>query len=170
MTSPTKWTMIPLKRDKDRREGKGRRYCLGGRIDSSLCCTCYFASGRLEDLDELHQDDMKNWMNCTRTKWRKGWIVPFLQLILMQNSSDDLCLLFCILLLMQDSRKCFPPAWQKEADINGRRRRKNRPQLLLDWCCPSPHVICTESSVFTLLTIFLYVLHPLYFHLQTLSS
>ena len=50
--------------------------------------------------DELHQDDMKN----------KGWIDPIRQIILVENSqcdkemnqfsrpnsSDDLCLLFCI--------------------------------------------------------------------------
>ena len=48
-------------------------------------------------------------MNCTRTIWRKGWIHPFLQIIVVQNSprgkelnpfyppnsSDDLCILFC---------------------------------------------------------------------------
>ena len=31
---------------------------------------------RFEEQDELHQDDMKNRMNCTRTIWRIGWITP----------------------------------------------------------------------------------------------
>ena len=34
-----------------------------------------------------------------------------------------------------------------------------------------PHMLFAQNHLFfTLLTIFLYVLHPLYFHLQTLSS
>ena len=58
----------------------------------------------------LPQGDLKNRMNCTLTIWRIGFIHPFLQIILVQNSlggkefnkffpsnsSDDLCLPFCI--------------------------------------------------------------------------
>ena len=89
--TPTPWTwnrlhslLIPYKKDKDRREGKPLRCCLGGRIDSFLCPASYFAPGRFEDLDELHQDDMNNRMHCARSLWRIGWIHPFLQIILVQ--------------------------------------------------------------------------------------
>ena len=37
------------KKDKDRREGKGRRCCLGGRMDSFLCCGSYFAPDGLKN-------------------------------------------------------------------------------------------------------------------------
>ena len=51
------------KKDKDRREGKGRHSCLGGSIDSIPCCASYFAPGKFEEQDELHQEDMKKRMN-----------------------------------------------------------------------------------------------------------
>ena len=54
-------------KDKDRREGKGRGCCLGGKIDYFLCPSSYFAPGQYEKQDELDQEDKKNRMNCTRT-------------------------------------------------------------------------------------------------------
>ena len=42
------------KKDEDRREGNGRRCCLGGRIDSIPCHARYFEPGRIEEKDELH--------------------------------------------------------------------------------------------------------------------
>ena len=42
-------TNIQTKKDKDRRKGKGRRCCLGGRIYSIPCRTSYFA---LDDFEE----------------------------------------------------------------------------------------------------------------------
>ena len=47
---------------------------LRGRIDSIPWHASYFAPGWFEEFDELHQDDMKNRMNCIRTIWRIGWI------------------------------------------------------------------------------------------------
>ena len=44
-------------------EGKGRRGCLGGRINSIPCRASYFALGRFIESDDQHQDDLKNWMN-----------------------------------------------------------------------------------------------------------
>ena len=34
-------------------------------------------------------DDVNNRTNCTRTIWRTGWIHPFLQIILVQNSYSE---------------------------------------------------------------------------------
>ena len=56
-------------------------------------------------------------MNWTRIIWRKGWIHPFLQMVLLQSSyrgkelnkfcppdsSDDVCLFFCITPLLWTS-------------------------------------------------------------------
>ena len=50
----------------------------------------------LAALAVLHQDDKKKRMKCTRIKWKKGWIHRILQIVLVSNSIDDLCLLFCI--------------------------------------------------------------------------
>ena len=55
----------------------------GGRIDSIPYHARYFAPGRVEEYDELHQDNRTNRMNCIRTIWRIGWIH---QIILIQNS------------------------------------------------------------------------------------
>ena len=50
----------PQKKDRDRREGKGRRWCLGDWIDSIPCCTTF-----------LHQDDLKKRVNIiTATCWK----------------------------------------------------------------------------------------------------
>ena len=38
----------PLKKDKDRRKGKGRRFCLGGRIYSIPCRTSCFEKDNFE--------------------------------------------------------------------------------------------------------------------------
>ena len=46
----------PKKKDKDRIEGKGRRYCFGAESIN------FFAT-----LAMLHHNDSKNKMNCTRT-------------------------------------------------------------------------------------------------------
>ena len=78
--------LAPQKKNLNRREGKGHRW--GTKLIQFLAA-----------LAILHQDDLKNRMNCTSI-WRIGWINPFLQIILVQNSSanssDDICLLFCI--------------------------------------------------------------------------
>ena len=60
-------TISTQKKDKDRREGKGRRCCLGGRIDSISCLASYFSPGQFEEQDELHHDDTRNRINCVRT-------------------------------------------------------------------------------------------------------
>ena len=58
----------------------------------------------------LHQDDRQKRINCTRMIWIKWWIHPCLRIVLVENSkrgkelnkfyplnsSDDLCLVFCI--------------------------------------------------------------------------
>ena len=62
---------IPQK-DKDRREGKGRRCCLGDSLDSIPCHPSYFAPGQFEEQNELYQGDMKNRMNCARLLSRLG--------------------------------------------------------------------------------------------------
>ena len=43
----------PKKKDKDRREGKGRRLCLGGRIYSIPSRANHFAYGDFEESDEF---------------------------------------------------------------------------------------------------------------------
>ena len=45
--------------------------CLVGRIDSIPCHASYFLPGWYEDLDELHQDDMKNRINSSLSSWCK---------------------------------------------------------------------------------------------------
>ena len=40
------------------------------------CRTCYFAPGRFEEKDELHQVDMNKRINCTRMIWRKKLTEP----------------------------------------------------------------------------------------------
>ena len=79
---------------------------------------------------------MKNGMNCARMIWRKGWIHPFLQITLVQNtqrgkglnqffppnSSDDRCLFFYMLSLYTVCK------WLLVAT-------NTRPLLLLAWCC-----------------------------------
>ena len=52
--------MAPQKKDKDRREGKGRRCCLGDGIDSIPCCT------------NLYQYDLKKRMNRVMATWWNG--------------------------------------------------------------------------------------------------
>ena len=52
--SPSPLVSIPLsfttiEEGKDRREGKGRGSCLGGRIDSIPCRASYLAQGRFEE-------------------------------------------------------------------------------------------------------------------------
>ena len=73
---------------------QGRRCCLGDRLY----------------LIPVHQDEVKNRMNCTRMILRKWLIHPILQIVLVQNSlrgkelnkffppngRDDLCLFVCI--------------------------------------------------------------------------
>ena len=54
--------ILSEKKDEDRREVKGRRCCLGGRIDKIPYHASYFVPGRYEELDELREDDMKNRM------------------------------------------------------------------------------------------------------------
>ena len=71
--------------DKDRRKGKGRRFCLGGRINSIACRASCFAL-----------DDLKNRMNCTFE--RKGGIHPLLQNPPRQNSQR-----------VKELYKFFPP-------------------------------------------------------------
>ena len=70
--------------------GKGRRWCLGGRIDSFLCRASsmapgrfeeyigWIAQGRSEESDELHQDDMKNidFIPFFKLSWRGKEYVP----------------------------------------------------------------------------------------------
>ena len=51
------------KKDKDRREGKGRRCCLGDGINSIHC----------RIIAIFHQDDSKKRMNRKTTTWRNGW-------------------------------------------------------------------------------------------------
>ena len=46
-----------------RREGKDRCCCLGDRIYSIPCHASYFALGRMEEQDELRQDDLKKRIN-----------------------------------------------------------------------------------------------------------
>ena len=46
----------PKKKDKDRREGKGRRLCLGGRMYPRPCHASCFAS---QHFNYWHQDDLK---------------------------------------------------------------------------------------------------------------
>ena len=102
-----KWSRIELiepwhqlKKDKDRRQGKGRRFCLGDRIYSTPCRDSDWALGGI---------------------WRIGWIAPgrfeekdelnlFVKIVLVQNTqrgnkvnkffpstrNDDLCLCFCL--------------------------------------------------------------------------
>ena len=45
--------------------------CLVGRIDSIPCHASYFSPGWYEDLDELHQDDLKNRINSSLSSWCK---------------------------------------------------------------------------------------------------
>ena len=47
---------------------------LGDRIDSNLFHASNYAPGRFEEWDELHLDDMKNAMNCTRIECIKNRI------------------------------------------------------------------------------------------------
>ena len=54
-----------MKKNKDRRKGKGRRCCVRDRIYSISCQGSYFAVGRFEEYDELHQDDLKKRMNSS---------------------------------------------------------------------------------------------------------
>ena len=47
------------KKDKDRRNGKGRCFCLVSIIYSIPCRASCFALDNLKNKDELHQDDLK---------------------------------------------------------------------------------------------------------------
>ena len=77
------------KKDKDRSKGKGRHFCLGGRRYSNPCHANCFAL-----------DDLTNRMNCTRIIY----LGKILQLVRGKelnkfcppNSSEDLCLFFCL--------------------------------------------------------------------------
>ena len=64
-------------RDKDRREGKGRRCCLGDRLYSipyHYCqATSFCAQGRIEEFDELHQDDLKKRLNSSYSLKLSWW-------------------------------------------------------------------------------------------------
>ena len=59
-----------MKKDKDRREGKGRRCCLGDRIDSMYCRASYFAPGWYDERDEF--------------------------ILFSNRPGNDLCLRFCL--------------------------------------------------------------------------
>ena len=77
------------KKDLYRREGKGRRGCLGDRIYSIPCHTSYFALGWNEEKDEFHQDDMNKSLNCNRMIWRKGLLSPG-----WSEEKDDIVIFF----------------------------------------------------------------------------
>ena len=51
-----------------------------------------FSPGQFEEKDELRQDDMKKRMNSSYSSNRPGSI----KIVSVANSSNDLCLLFCI--------------------------------------------------------------------------
>ena len=74
--------LLPLKKDKDRREGKGTCCCLGGRIDS--------IQGQYEELDEFIPFFKSLW--C---KYVAGLGKEFNQFC-PPNSSDYICLLLCM--------------------------------------------------------------------------
>ena len=48
-----------MKKYKYRRKSTGRRCCFGNRVYSFSCHASYFALGRFEEQDDLHQDDLK---------------------------------------------------------------------------------------------------------------
>ena len=69
------------------------------RMYSTHCRAGYFAPGRYEEKDELHQGDMKKRMNSFYSSNRPGTkslrSKEFNQFC-PQNSNNDLCLIFCI--------------------------------------------------------------------------
>ena len=58
------------KKDLYRSEGKGRRCCLGDRMNSIPFRACCFPPGRYKEKAEFHQE-----------VWRKGWIHPSIVLV-----------------------------------------------------------------------------------------
>ena len=109
-----------LKKDLYRREGKGRCCCLGDRIYSIPCCACCFSSYRPGAIHpflyivlvQFSLFFISSWYNYSFSLYRLGAVNPFLKIIQSRcktasavkklnkfcplNSSDDLCLLFCI--------------------------------------------------------------------------
>ena len=56
---------MPQKKDKDRKEGKGHRCCLGNRIYSIPCHTRYIPQTTQDDFeekDEKSKDQLAEWM------------------------------------------------------------------------------------------------------------
>ena len=89
------------KKDKDRRQGKGRRCCFGHGIASIPC----------RAIAIFHKDDLKNRMHLSYSPNRPGGIHPILQIpwcnyssqhgkelnqLCPPSESDDLCLLVSV--------------------------------------------------------------------------
>ena len=81
-----------------RREGKGRRCCLGDKIYSIPSRASCFSSGFYEEKDELYQDDMKKSINSNRpcAVVPNSWRGKEFNKLCPPNSSDDLCHFFCM--------------------------------------------------------------------------
>ena len=93
---------MPLKKDKDRRKGKYRCCCLGNRIYSTPCHACYFALQ--DDFDEQDEFILFFKSFCCNTSYASHchsakqllWQRIGYKKNSAPNSSDDLCLFFCI--------------------------------------------------------------------------
>ena len=117
--SQTIETIIPIGEGFIQKRRQRSLLLLGGqKCFNSLPCLLFWTRmiwkgwivlGWYEEKDELHQDDLRKRMKCTRMVWRKWWIHTIIQMVLVQNSlrgkelmkfcppksGHDLCLRFC---------------------------------------------------------------------------
>ena len=78
-----RYPSYPYKKDKDRREGKGR-CCLRDRIDSIPCCASYFAPGWFKDRGEFILFFISSRYNSSYSSYRPGAINPILHIVLVK--------------------------------------------------------------------------------------
>ena len=78
-----RYPSYPYKKDKDRREGKGRS-CLRDRIDSSPCCASYFAPGWFKERGEFILFFISSRYNSSDSSYRPGAINPILHIVLVK--------------------------------------------------------------------------------------
>ena len=116
----------------------------------------YFAPGRFEEQDELQQDDLRNRMKSSFSSYHPSAKHPILHIALVQNSqggmalnqsilppnsSDDLCLLFCI-----NSSSMFPCSLPRRFRGSSTVIVQNKsPQCSLSYSFPTGE-ICEISS------------------------
>ena len=81
-----------------RREGKGRRFCLGVTIYSIPCRTRYFAQDDFEDYSSF--PFKSSWCNSSHNSNRpvqNSYCSKEFNKFCLPNSSDNFCLFFCLL-------------------------------------------------------------------------